>query len=72
MAVLDVNLGAETSEPVARRLSEIGIPFAFATGYGETSKHAERHPQAPILQKPFALDALKEAALALLSQGRTG
>ena len=36
-ALLDVNLGGETSLPVARRLQAEGIPFAFATGYGEDS-----------------------------------
>ncbi len=34
-AFLDVNLGSETSVAVARRLAELGIPFAFAPGYGE-------------------------------------
>ncbi|MBL6454663.1 GAF domain-containing protein [Belnapia sp. T6] len=33
-ALLDVNLGNETSLPVAEALHEAGIPFAFATGYG--------------------------------------
>ena len=35
-ALLDVNLGSETSISVARRLAELGIPYAFATGYGES------------------------------------
>ncbi|SNS87646.1 Bacteriophytochrome (light-regulated signal transduction histidine kinase) [Sphingomonas laterariae] len=34
-ALLDFNLGAETSAPVAALLAERGIRFAFATGYGE-------------------------------------
>ncbi|MDG4647843.1 hypothetical protein P6F26_05260 [Roseibacterium sp. SDUM158017] len=37
-AILDVNLGPRaTSEPVARRLDELGVPFAFATGYASTN-----------------------------------
>jgi CheY-like chemotaxis protein len=32
-ALLDVNLAAETSFPVAERLHAVGVPFAFATGY---------------------------------------
>jgi DNA-binding response OmpR family regulator len=33
VAVLDVNLGDETSEPVARKLRESGKPFVVLTGY---------------------------------------
>ncbi len=33
-ALLDVNLGDQTSLPVAQALFAAGIPFAFATGYG--------------------------------------
>ena len=36
-ALLDVNLGPETSLPVAERLRELQIPFAFATGLGINS-----------------------------------
>ena len=34
-ALLDVNLGAETSSEVAEVLAQRNIKFAFATGYGE-------------------------------------
>lgn len=33
VAVLDINLGLETSEPVARKLSDEQIPFIVASGY---------------------------------------
>jgi DNA-binding response OmpR family regulator len=33
IAVLDVNLGGETCEPVARKLRESGKPFVVLTGY---------------------------------------
>ena len=36
-AVLDVNLHGEKSYPVAARLDELGVPFVFATGYGDAS-----------------------------------
>ncbi|MCD1573400.1 response regulator, partial [Agromyces mediolanus] len=32
-AVLDFNLGEESSEPVARELARRGVPFVLATGY---------------------------------------
>ena len=59
-AILDVNLGAETSEAVAERLSADGVPFVFATGYGEVDKLTGRHA-APVLRKPYEADALRHA-----------
>jgi CheY-like chemotaxis protein len=32
-ALLDINLGSETSEPIARKLSESGVPFIVISGY---------------------------------------
>ena len=36
VAVLDVNLSGETSFAIADRLLDLGLPFVFATGYGES------------------------------------
>jgi len=61
-ALLDFNLGAETSEPVARALADRGIPFAFATGYTELD--AGREPvaaAAAIIHKPYTRDDLARA-----------
>lgn len=52
-AVLDVNLGdGHRSDAVADALRSRGIPFAFATGYGERGL-AERHRGTPTIQKPY-------------------
>jgi len=52
-AILDVNLGKETSEPVAQKLREMNIPFAFATGYtSRLAKVPERFPEARCISKP--------------------
>jgi PAS domain S-box-containing protein len=32
-ALLDINLGSETSEPIARKLADSGIPFIVVSGY---------------------------------------
>lgn len=56
-AILDVNLGKTPSWPVAAALQEQGVPFAFATGYGEAGVDA-RYADTPTLQKPFKLEAL--------------
>ncbi len=52
-AVLDLNLGAESSLPVAKKLQEFDIPFVFATGYGEKSELLAEFPGVPVLNKPY-------------------
>jgi DNA-binding response OmpR family regulator len=51
VAVLDVNLGSETAEPVALELRARGTPFVVLSGYS-----SEQHPPgflgAPMLSKP--------------------
>ncbi|PWC36342.1 HWE histidine kinase domain-containing protein [Azospirillum sp. TSO35-2] len=56
VGVLDVNLGSETSVAVADRLRELGIPFVFATGYGEAAAVPERFADVPVLKKPYGSD----------------
>ena len=65
LALLDVNLGKETSLPVAVRLAELGVPFILATGYGAAEEITANYPQAPVLKKPYAEDGLKRALLEL-------
>ena len=60
-AILDVNLGSETSEPVARVLAGQGIPFVFATGYGELKSLIEAFPGVTILQKPYSREGMERA-----------
>ena len=59
-ALLDINLGAETSERIAVALHEQGVPFAFATGYGELNALNERFPKAKVIQKPYDQSAIAE------------
>jgi CheY-like chemotaxis protein len=58
-AILDVSLGAEDCYPVADRLRELGVPIAFATGYGPGSI-AARFKGELILLKPFDFEAVSE------------
>lgn len=51
-ALLDVNLAGEMTTPVAEELRRLGIPFAFATGYGAAGV-PEGFAGQPLLQKPF-------------------
>ncbi|SFV28963.1 Bacteriophytochrome (light-regulated signal transduction histidine kinase) [Devosia crocina] len=52
-AVLDVNLGEESSAPIARHLIEAGIPFIFATGYGERGSISAEFEGVPVVRKPY-------------------
>jgi CheY-like chemotaxis protein len=61
IAVLDVNLGDETSEAVALKLEAIGVPFVLATGYAENHGLNERFPDVPVVSKPVVLDRLRAA-----------
>lgn len=52
-ALLDINLGSETSERIALALQAKGTPFAFATGYGELKEFKHQFPEAKVVQKPY-------------------
>jgi len=66
-ALLDLNLGSENSIPVAGRLRELGVPFIFATGYGERAPIPDELAAAPVIQKPYTNEVV-EAALARLRE----
>lgn len=53
VAVLDFNLGDEDSLPVADRLRAAGIPYIFATGYGDKLTLPPDHAGTRILRKPY-------------------
>jgi CheY-like chemotaxis protein len=57
-ALLDLNLGhGETAYPVADRLAEHRVPFAFVTGYTADELQSP-HAGRPILEKLFWGDSL--------------
>ena len=61
VAVLDVNLSGDTSFGVADRLIGLGMPFVFATGYGESIVMPERFRAVPVVSKPYDGAALRMA-----------
>lgn len=65
-AVLDIDIRGEAVVPVADMLAALGVPFLFATGYGD-GRGAGGHAAAPILQKPFDPERLIAAVEALAS-----
>ena len=60
LALLDVNVAGENVEPIARILAERGIPFVFATGYGEAGVPLA-HRDRPVVAKPFRAEQLETA-----------
>jgi CheY-like chemotaxis protein len=68
-AVLDINLGLESSFSVADALAARGVPFAFCTGYTGYIDVPERHSRAPVLSKPFRAAELTRAVREMSSMG---
>ena len=66
VGVLDINLGNETSVAVADRLRELGIPFVFATGYGEAAAVPERFADVPVLKKPYGSDQVVQVLASVM------
>jgi CheY-like chemotaxis protein len=60
VAILDVNLNGQPISPVVEVLLARGVPFVFATGYGQRGV-PEPYRGSPTLQKPFQADALAQA-----------
>ncbi|OBZ92629.1 regulator [Pararhizobium polonicum] len=52
-ALLDVNLGSQTSFDFAALLAARGMPFGFVSGYGENSFFPAALRKIPHITKPF-------------------
>lgn len=59
VALLDINLGDETSYPVADRLMQEKIPFCFFTAYQDTAV-PERFQNIEIISKTTPRDQITE------------
>ncbi len=66
VAMLDANLGKETSEPIADALAARNIPFFFATGHRDIAT-SDRHKDRKVLTKPFRLADLERSFRDVLS-----
>jgi CheY-like chemotaxis protein len=69
LAILDVNLNGQPISPVVEVLVARGLPFVFATGYGQRGV-PEAYRQTPTLQKPFQAEALARAINAAIPAHR--
>jgi DNA-binding NtrC family response regulator len=61
VAVLDVRLGSDTSEPIARGLVDRGVGFIFYSGQSLPTAVQQTHPEAPLLVKPLRPAAVVHA-----------
>lgn len=70
MKAIDVIITARNRSfaPVsaASMMLRLGIPFIFATGYGDTAMIPERMRGLPIVRKPYSIDSLRGALSAML------
>jgi DNA-binding response OmpR family regulator len=71
VAVLDVNLGGETSEPVARKLRESAKPFVVLSGYSTDNK-LPWFGDATVFSKPLRMDDLVAALRACIDAAPSG
>lgn len=62
-AVLDINLGNETSQKIAETLNQRGVRYIFTTGYGEVPWSQTEAYGAPVVTKPLDPQALERAIL---------
>jgi light-regulated signal transduction histidine kinase (bacteriophytochrome) len=69
VGVLDINLGDRTSFPIADRFAELGIPFVFASGYGEQASLPIEHRGHPVIQKPYTLENVASGLAEILGYG---
>ena len=70
LAILDINLGGDTIEPIASKIAGRGKPFFFVSGYG-SSGVPDAFQGTPVVRKPCLAGELQsaiDAALSRLSQ----
>ena len=64
-AILDVNLGGVEVYPLADQLRDRGVPFLFASAYGEAGI-LPAYRSHPILHKPYRPESIVAAVGSLL------
>jgi DNA-binding response OmpR family regulator len=69
-AVLDFELGVETSEPIVSAALEHKVPFLYLSGYSDNDQRFARWPDAIILVKPISASAIARYIRRALSERR--
>ena len=68
-AFLDVNLVIEMSYPIADRLRLAGVPYVFATGYGDEIELQAPHNGCPVIKKPYTAQTIASGAAMAKAEG---
>jgi DNA-binding response OmpR family regulator len=68
LAILDVNIHGRLSYGIADRLQGAGIPYFFATGYGDRT-HPQAHQAVPTVTKPYTMDDIRGAIAQVAGRG---
>ncbi len=63
-AILDINLSGERSTQIAQTLRDRGVPFAFASGYGNPPEGFSEG--VPMIEKPYREAEVRAALESLL------
>ena len=67
LAIIDFNLGSESSLPVLEELRRRGVFFYLATGYSELDEDREEMGAAGLLQKPYGASEIEGVLAAFKS-----
>jgi PAS domain S-box-containing protein len=67
-ALVDVSLGQDSSAPIAEQLLARSVPFAFATGYADTTMLPQHLRAIPRLSKPYGAGDVKRIVDSLIAQ----
>jgi DNA-binding response OmpR family regulator len=67
-AVLDFELGVETSEPIARAAQARNVQFLYLSGYSERDGHFTQWPSIDVLVKPISAVTIARRIQERLSQ----
>ncbi len=59
-AIVDFNLGDESSAPVAKALRDKKVPFVLATGYAQLGDQVEELGARSLLHKPYGRSEIEE------------
>lgn len=72
-AIVDLRLAGESTLDFADRMAAGGIPFIFATGFGQTEEMLSRFPDVAVISKPYIGDEIIAALVgAIAAGGRAG
>jgi len=68
-AILDINLGTESSLEIAEDLTALNVPFVFASGYGEQAQLTGKLAGHDVISKPYGgaeiIDAINRLRAAI-------